>query len=99
MFLLNNFIYVFMAVLGLHCCTDFSLVVVCRLLIAVTSLVEHRGCTGLLVVAHGLRHSTTCGISLDQGLNLCLLYRQVDSLPLSRQGRPTNRFLKTFSPL
>ena len=54
MFLLNNFIYVFMAVLGLHCCTDFSLVVVCRLLIAVTSLVEHRGCTGLLVVARRL---------------------------------------------
>ena len=55
MFLLNNFIYVFMAVLGLHCCADFSLVVVCGLLIAVTSLVvEHRGCTGLLVVARRL---------------------------------------------
>jgi len=50
--LLNNFIYLFLAVLGLCCCTGFSLVaadgayflvVVSRLLIAVASLVaEHR---------------------------------------------------------
>ena len=45
----KKFIYLFLAVLGLDCCTDFSLValsrgyslvVVCRLLVAVTSLVE-----------------------------------------------------------
>ena len=29
-----------------------------------------------------------CGIFLDQGLNLCLLYWQADSLPLSHQGSP-----------
>ena len=42
MFLFNNFAYLFMAVLGLHCCADFSLAPVCGLLIAATSLVEHR---------------------------------------------------------
>ena len=30
----------------------------------------------------------TCEIFLDQGLNLCLLYWQADSLPLSHQGSP-----------
>ena len=35
-------IYLFLAVLGLHCRTGFSLVVVCKLLIMVASLVaEH----------------------------------------------------------
>ena len=48
----NNFIYLFLHVLGLHCCGGFSLVGVsggrsvvgmCRLLIAMASLVmEHR---------------------------------------------------------
>ena len=51
-FLNNSFIYLFWAVLGLHCCTGFSLVaasgdyslaVVSRLLIVVASFVsEHR---------------------------------------------------------
>ena len=31
------------------------------------------------------------GIFPDQGSNLCLLYWQVDSLPLSHQGSPENR--------
>ena len=49
---LNNYIYLFLAVLGLRCCGGFSLVAasasyslvaVCRLLIVVASLVaEHR---------------------------------------------------------
>ena len=30
-----------LSVLGLHCCTDFSLAVASKLLIAVTSVVEH----------------------------------------------------------
>ena len=30
--------------------------------------------------------STACGIFPDQGLNLCLLHWQADSLPLSHQG-------------
>ena len=32
--------------------------------------------------------STACGIFLDQGLNLCLLHWQVDSLPVNHQGNP-----------
>ena len=48
----NNFIYLFSAVLGLYCCAGFSLVVpsrgyslvgVCRLLIAVASPVVEQG--------------------------------------------------------
>ena len=42
-FFFNTFIYLFSAVLGLHCCTGFSLVVMHRLLIVVASLVvEYR---------------------------------------------------------
>jgi len=33
-------------------------------------------------VAHGLNCFSACGAFLDQGLNLCLLNWQVDSLPL-----------------
>ena len=32
LFFKNDFIYLFLAGLGLHCCADFSLVVVCGLL-------------------------------------------------------------------
>ena len=42
--------------------------------------------TDSVVLAHGLSCSTTCGIFLDQGLNLCLLHWQADSLLLSHQG-------------
>ena len=59
------FFFKFLAVLGLHCCMDFSLVVAdggCSLvvlrglLIAVASLVEHRLCGtwASIVAAHGL---------------------------------------------
>ena len=42
-FYFNNCIYLFLAVLDIRCCTDFSLVVVLGLLIAVVSVaVEHR---------------------------------------------------------
>ena len=72
-FFKNNFIYLFLTVLGLHCCWDFSLVVaswgyslvVCALIIAVASL----------VVIHGLICSA--------GSNYCLLHWQADCLPLS----------------
>ena len=37
---------------------------------------------------HGLSCSRACGILLDQGWNLCLLHRQVSSLPLSPPGKP-----------
>ena len=42
--------------------------------------------TGSVVVAHRLSCSMACGIFLDQGLNLCLLHWQTDSLPPSHQG-------------
>ena len=76
-FWFKNFIYLFLAMLGLCWCMQvFSscdkwglLIMVCRLLIAVASL----------VVAHGLGCSLACGIFLDQGLNLCPLRWQEDS--------------------
>ena len=46
------------------------------------------GHVGLVVVAHRLSCSTVCGIFPDQGLNLCVLHWQVDSLLLSHQGSP-----------
>ena len=106
-----SFIYLFLAMLGLPCCGDFSLVVVSGCyslvvrgpLIAVASLVVGHGLQGVqasvlqayglqsmgsVVVAHGLSYSQACGILLDQGLNLCFLYLQAPSLPLSCQGGP-----------
>ena len=50
------------------------------------------GCAGSVVAAHGLSCSTACGIFPDRGSNLCLLHRQVDSLPLSHQGSPHKFF-------
>ena len=44
--------------------------------------------TSSVVVVEGLSCITACEIFLDQGLNLCLLHWQVDSLPLSHQGSP-----------
>ena len=41
--------------------------------------------TESVVVAHRLCSSMACGIFPDQGLNLCLWHRQVDSSPLSHQ--------------
>ena len=42
--------------------------------------------TESIVVVLGVRGSKACGIFPDQGLNLCLLHWQEDSLPLSYQG-------------
>ena len=44
--------------------------------------------TGSIVVVHGLSFSTAGEIFLDQGLSLCLLHWQADSLPLSHKGSP-----------
>ena len=41
---------------------------------------------GSVVVVRGLRCPAARGTLPDQGLNLCLLHWQVDSLPLSHQG-------------
>ena len=45
---------------------------------------------------HRLSCSMTCGIFLDQGWNLCLLHWQADSLPLSHQGRSSQKALKNY---
>ena len=86
--------------LGLCCCTGFSLVsergdcslvAGCGLLTAVASLVEEKGLwsTGSVVVAHGFSCSVACGVMPDQGSNLCPLCWKVDSSHLSHQGSPT----------
>ena len=74
--------------LGLRCCSSFSLVVVGGLLIAVASLVEHsfQGTRASVVGARGISCPVACGIFPDQGSNLCPLLWQVDSLLLHHQG-------------
>ena len=76
---------------GFSLVTGYSLAAVCRLLLAVASLVAEHGLEGALatvVGAHGLSCSTACGSFLDQGSNPCLLHWKVDFLPLSHQGSP-----------
>ena len=82
------FIYLFLSVLGLRCCSGFSLVVVSGLLVAVASLVEHslQGIRASVVGARGISGPVACGIFPDQGSNLCPLHWQVDSLLLHHQG-------------
>ena len=48
--------------------------------------------TGSVVVTHWLSCSVACGVFPNQGLNLCLLHWQLDSLPLSHQGSPRSTF-------
>ena len=82
-----RYIYLFLGEMGLPCCTrDFSsyeeqgllFIAVCRLLMAVASLVaEHR-----------LSCLVACGTLLGQWLYLCPLHWQADSQPLGRQGSP-----------
>ena len=57
-----------------------SLVAMCRLLLLVASLVEHRlqDMMTSVVEAHGLSCSMACVIFLDQGSNQCPLHWQVD---------------------
>ena len=68
-----------------------SLVVLCGLLIAETSLVTERGLYGMgtsVVVVHGLSCPVACGIFPDQGSNPCLLHWQADSQPVDHRGSP-----------
>ena len=84
----------------------YSLVAVHGFLIAVTSLAARGGALGHVgfnscgqwlsscgsqALEHRLNScGTACGIFPDQGSNPCLLHWQVDSLPLSQQGKPWN---------
>ena len=43
---------------------------------------------GSVVLAHGLSHSTACGIFPDQGSNPCPLHWQANSQPLRHRGSP-----------
>ena len=59
LFFKNDFIYLFLAGLGLHCCSDFSLGVLCGLLPGGFSCgARAPGCTGSVAAACGL---TNCG--------------------------------------
>ena len=96
--------WVLVAVLAFSSCSErgHSLVVVCRLLIAVASIVAEHGLqgsrvpglwsTGSTVVVYHFSCSMARGIFPDQGSNPCPLYWQVDSLPLSCQGSPQLTF-------
>jgi len=86
--------YLFLAELGVCCCTDFlqfhegvsSLLVMLRLLIVVASPEHGRTwapeCLDPVVVAHGPSSFVVCGISLTrdqtQGSNPCFLHWQAD---------------------
>ena len=80
-----------LAVLGLRCCTGFSLVVVSRAtrlgLMGLHSCSSWALRTGSVVEAHRLNCSVACGI-FHQDWNLFPLHWQVDSLPLSQQRSP-----------
>ena len=84
--------FFFLAVLGLHCCTQAFLYLRwarashgLQYLMHMGSVVATVGLwrTGLIAVAHGLSCSWTCWIFLDQGSDLHLLHWQADSLLLS----------------
>ena len=100
-FFLILFIYLFMTVLSLRFfARAFSLVVAsgghsssrCMgLSLSRPLLLRSTGSrrAGSVIVAHGPSCSTACGISPDQGLNLCPLHWQADSQPLRHQGSPS----------
>ena len=73
LFFKNNFIhYFFLAVLGLRCCTGFSLVAALGLLTVAASLWGTRSRrAAVAVVSRGLCCSAACGLFPDQGSNLC----------------------------
>ena len=91
--------FLFLAALGLHCCTGaFSSCSEQGLLCSLSERASH--CCGLsgfkassrhvgsVVVTHGLSSSSACGIFPDQGANLEPLHWQVDSYPVGHQGSP-----------
>ena len=98
------FIYLFLAVLGLHFLRGLSLVVasgghsssqcaglsLLRPLLLRSTGSRH---AGSVVVAHGPTCSAACGIFPDQGSNLRPLHWQADSQPLRHQGSPGDRVL------
>ena len=102
------FCCLFLAVLGLHCCAwAFSSSVMWEMHYSCSWASHCSGfsCSGAQaigewasgVVAHRLSCSKACGIFLDQGSNLCLLHRPVDSYPLYHQGSSCVLIYQTHS--
>ena len=101
-FILSLSVYLFFGCPGLRGCSHaFSscskwgllFVILCRLLIEVTSLiVEHRSVASC---EHGLGCPRSCGIFPDQGSNPCVLRWQVDSYPVDPLGSSVLLFLTT----
>ena len=86
-------IYLFSLLLRLFCiCSKWGLDAVHGLL-----LFWRTGTWSSVVMTHRLSCSKTCGISLDQGLNPCLLHWQADSLSLSHKGKPSGMLLISFT--
>ena len=78
--------FVFLATLGLSCCTwGLPPSGAHRLLLAMLPLLQS---VGSVVVAHGLGCPAVPGSLLDRGWNPCPLRWRVDSLPLDHQGSP-----------
>ena len=74
--------YLSLAVRGLCCCADLSLVVVCRLPVAVASLVAEHGCQGLwasAVMACGLKLSGCGSQVLEHRLSSCGTWDQLSA--------------------
>ena len=99
-FLINLFVYLFLAVLGLRfyarafssCGKRGPLFITVRgpLTIAASLVAEHRSRrSGSVVVAHGPSCSTTCGILPDQGPNPRPLHWQADSQTTAPPGKPS----------
>ena len=87
-----SYLFLFLVVLGLCCCSDFSLGK--QELLSSCDTQASRwggflcGAQASVVVVHGLSCPSTRGIFLDQRLNPCVLHWQVDSLPLNHWESP-----------
>ena len=94
-FLKSNFIYLFLAVLGLCCCVGFPLVMTSRgyspgsrhkgFSSCSSRALEHR-INSCVTRAYGLVAPQHVGSSWIRDHTCCLLHWQVGSLPLSHQG-------------
>ena len=76
----------------------YSLVVVRGFLIVVASLAAEQGLqqlrhVGSKVATHGLPCPVACGLFPGQGLDLCFLHWQKDSIPLSQTAKTPKEFL------
>ena len=82
------YLFLILTLLGLQYCVDFPIVAASGGYSSCSTQASHcGGCSHcgawLIAVAHRLDCSTACGIFPDQGLNLCLLHWQENSLLLS----------------